>query len=579
MIWDGLSVIAEHGRIVSGVLVLIVASQFLTGSALRLIFGAQLTADDHLSLGLAGWVMPASLLSVVYFLRGLEFVLALFLILTVYIFIRLRLKPSFVSAQGGPGSKNLTFLLLAFLAISIPLRLVFVSKAALPSYFDSAAHYLLIKVFMGSAAIAPANYYHFGFHILAASTASALQADIAGIMLILGQMILAIMPISVFFLIRRETQSNMAGAFAVSLAAFGWDMPAHAVNWGKYPALMSLGLIPFALSLVYLLVQTKNIAPRGRQWAVYGLIGLSVLNAGFAHSRSLIVLALALGAWIISAWRQKLSPPYQWFILSAVFVFIALEIIFIQGQPVFDPLFDPYLRKGIWITVFVLALSIFALRTYPQFTFACVLAVCFLLGSLFIPIRIPGYGALTLLDRPFVEMILFLPLSLLGGLGLAGLAPPRLRQAVCLLGIGAIMMHAFTTYDPYPSDCCVIAGNDDLAAMGWMDDHLSAKARIGVSSAGMNVLASDALEGYAGGDAGIWIAPLIDRRTILLPYNLDFNQRAALDMLCRRRVSHLYVGEIGQTFDRARLSAHVEWYKPLLSMPRAKVYKVVGCRK
>src|SRR4030095_6560668 len=73
-------------------------------------------------------------------------------------------------------------------------------------------------------------------------------------------------------------------------------------------------------------------------------------------------------------------------------------------------------------TGIVLFLSIFAQWVYPKLAFATILAIFLLFGSLFIPVKgIPGYIDLTLLDRPFIEMILFLPLSFLGGLGLAGL--------------------------------------------------------------------------------------------------------------------------------------------------------------
>ena len=71
--------------------------------------------------------------------------------------------------------------------------------------------------------------------------------------------------------------------------------------------------------------------------------------------------------------------------------------------------------------------------------------------------------------------------------------------------------------------------------------------------------------------------PLTGRTTVLVPSNLDFSQRAAVDYLCRAGVSHLFVGEAGRVFDRARLVARPEWYKPLLTMPRTGVYEVTGC--
>jgi len=93
----------------------------------------------------------------------------------------------------------------------------------------------------------------------------------------------------------------------------------------------------------------------------------------------------------------------------------------------------------------------------------------------------------------------------------------------------------------------------------------------------LRVLASDSFQGYVGGDAGIWITPLTDRHTIPILSHSDFGQQNILNSLCEMKASHLYVGETGQTFDDSQINIHPEWYKILLSMPKAKVYQIVGC--
>src|SRR4030095_11303875 len=184
-------------------------------------------------------------------------------------------------------------------------------------------------------------------------------------------------------------------------------------------------------------------------------------------------------------------------------------------------------------------------------------------------------------------MILYLPLSLLGGLGVAGLekslSHPSFwkfsrKEYIYVFVIGSVVIHAIAIYNFYPSDCCVLVGNDDVAALAWMEDHLPLNAHVGISVTELNVLPSAALEGYTGGDAGIWITPLIDRTTVPLLYSSDFGQEVVRDKLCQSGVTHLYVGELGQSFDPARLHEHPEWYKVLLSMPKVQVYEVAGCR-
>jgi hypothetical protein len=587
VILDVFTVITEQWHIVLGILLFIALGQSLVTAALKNLSGNTLTDAEYFALGLAGWILPVALISLLWVLPGftsttlltqLVVLLGSFLLIVILFCLTLR-------ADTETDSKKTIIFLLGLVLISTLLRLIFVSRAILPSYFDSAQHYSTIKNLLqhGTSTM----YYHRGFHMVTAFLVTVLQADIAKTMLILGQLVLAIMPVSVFFIVKRTTGSNGAGIFAIILSALGWYMPAHALNWGKYPALMSIALLPFVLSLAYWLTQKGAAFTPQKRRILYGILGLGVVVLTLLHSRTLVILAIVFLAWVIAVWRQRLSWINQALILGIVILVLALEVLFIQTQAILVPLLDPYLNKGIWITALVVLLSILALREYSEVAFVCVLSMGLLLGGLFVPIQIPGYGSLTLLDRPFVETILYLPLSILGGLGLAGLETWLrhslfriflYRKYIYGLFIGLMLIHAFIRYSLYPSDCCVLVGEDDLAALAWMEDHLPREAHIGISVTELNVLQSEALEGYTGGDAGIWITPLIDRVTIPLLFSSDFGQEAIKDKLCESGVSHLYEGELGQSFDSARLHKHPEWYRVLLSMPKVKVYEVVGCR-
>jgi len=588
MIQASFSVITDQWHLILGILLLITLSHLLISSILKNIFSSQLTADEYFALGMAGWILPAFLIALLSSVLGFEPSTPFNLFILIFLFISsifflLRFKTTLET-----DSKPTTFILLCCFSISILLRLVLVSKAILPSYFDSAQHYLIIKNILENKATGvlsslTISYYHLGYHFLAAFITSISQAEIAKTMLIFGQIILATLPLSLFFLIKHETRSNLAGIFTVSLAAFGWYMPAHAVDWGKYPALTSVGMLPFVLSLAYLVSRYKNILSPQKRSLLYILLGIAMLVSGLLHSRSLIIIAIAGTAGVISAWQQKLSPRQQVLIVFIVIVAIIAEALYIQKQDILTLLFDPYIQKGILVTALVLFLSIFAQRSYPQLTFTCILAIGFILGSLFIPVigLIPGYEHATLLDRPFAEMILFLPLSMLGGLGLAGLekSVQQIKLKI-LIGLGAtclVLINAIFTYDLYLSDCCVLAGNDDMLAMDWMNMHLPMDAHVGVSATELKVLASDKFEGYVGGDAGIWVTPLIARSTTPIFYDTNFSEQSTLETLCQMGISHLYVGELGQNFDSSQLNAQPTWYKLLLSMPQVKVYEVVGC--
>jgi hypothetical protein len=340
------------------------------------------------------------------------------------------------------------------------------------------------------------------------------------------------------------------------------------------------------LSLAYLLSQNQTELSKPRRWAGYGMLGLSTLITVLLHSRALIILAVIFLAWVVATWQEKLAFTSRVLIFVITIFALALEIFFVQQEALFTLLLDPYINKGVWMTVLVLCLSIFAVKKYSQVSLVCILSMCFLIGCLFVPVNIPSYGALTLLDRPFVEMILYLPLSLLGGLGLAGfinvILQSRMKRFLLhrytgLFLIGLVGIHAFYTYNFYPAQCCMIAGQDDIQVIAWIKNHLPAEASIGISTTEMDVLISDSPEGLVGTDAGIWITPLIGRVVSPLFYSSDFGQQSVRDVLCQNGIDYLYVGALGQHFDTQKLNAHPEWYRTVLVLQKIRVYEVMGC--
>lgn len=579
---DGLSILKEEWRLIAILLVLIHSCQLLIGLFLGRILEDHLTRAEYIALGLAGWTVPASIISVIWYFTGFDWIIWILPAALVIVFLfRVKTKPNPASALG-------SLFLLLFLFLSILLRLAYISKTILPLYFDSAQHYSIIQIILTrdwSKLLdwLTASYYHTGFHFLAAFLASVSGSEITRVMLVLGQLTLALIPLPAFFLARYETKSEMAGWFALFLSAFGWYMPAHAVNWGKYPALMSLGLIPFIVSLACLLFRDKDLS-HGKRRLLVVLLFASTLLAVLTHSRSLIVLGIVLLAWVAVTRLDKLPRRTRSIAFVLVVIVTIAEVVFILRQEILVLLFDPYLVKGVLITVLVLVLSVFAWMVHPRLTFVSVLSMTLLLASLFVPVTIlPGYRDLTLLDRPYVEMLLFLPFSLLGGLGLAGLTRNFQERFawgrfVGWLAVGIVAVNAFLTYNLYPSDCCVLVGNDDAAAMDWAADQLPVEARIGIASTDLKVMSYEASEGTVGADAGIWITPLTGRVTIPLSYDTDFAQQITLEHLCELKIEYLFVGEMGQPFDAGRINSRPEWYRPLLSMPKTGVYEVTGCR-
>lgn len=581
-IWrDGFFALGNHAWAAFGILLMIVWGQIVIRKMLEKIFKGQLTGAESLSLGMAGWIAPVMLWAGLYlaavFLFGTNTgrILSILLILPI-------LPSFFILSKTTRQISPAEISLLAFAALSIVLRFAFLQRTVLPSYFDSAEHYRIIKGFLETMQISTAGYYHTGYHILVAAVSRFFQVTVSEAMLVFGQVILFVLPLSLFLIVRRGTNSDAAGWFACLLAGFGWHMPSHAVNWGKYPALLSLVCVHFVLSLGCLLVRTPA---RDRRPGMYLLIGAGVLLSLLIHTRTLFVYAGA-AAVLLAIWGRRFPAHIQRIGFGLAILILVVEIGLMQTNFALAPLWRGYFQNDAWMLVFVLALTPFAIKYHAGMVFILAAILDLLLAALFIPVNAPGYGVLTLLDRPYVQMLMHLPLSVIGGLGLAGLLHwmrrlfprPSLPARLTLFSaFGFVVLNASLHHDFYPSDCCQFASRDDLAAITWMDVSLSSDANILIASEILFVTSFQQSDARAVADAGIWITPLTARPTFPAWQRLNFTQPEIHEGICARRLNYVYVGGTPQSFDKAQLDAQPGWYRRVFALPAASVYEVTGC--
>jgi hypothetical protein len=187
-----------------------------------------------------------------------------------------------------------------------------------------------------------------------------------------------------------------------------------------------------------------------------------------------------------------------------------------------------------------------------------------MLAAMFIPLS----AGLTLLDRPLVEMALFIPLAFLAGLGAS-----RVPKNMMVFLAAIIVIYAFSTQEFLPSSCCQLAGPDDVVALDWIKKNLPEDAIVGISSADVTVTSGESLIRGTGTDGGIWIEPLAGKKVILLPYSSDFQSLETLRWLCGHGVTDLYVGGNAMSF-QLEPSA---WYRPVFSLPSARVLEIEQC--
>lgn len=616
-IWENsFSVLVQDWNSISAILCMFFLGGGIAFWGLKIVLKDSLTQGEIFALSAGGGILafflgilPIWFLNLVFGIKiNLVFCLIIFMIGILAIYwlgnSRVQSRNEHVSSKNAGDKQSIsTFLaqqlksapalvLVLILIISIYLRLGFISRLVVPLYFDSAMHYSIIRdltAYFETATLPTYNsyvggYYHLGFHVLITSFSLSLNLAVKDVILIFGQIILALIPLPLFFMIRQATKLDAPGLFAVLLAGWGWSMPQHAVDWGKYPALTSI----LAFELVICCASLLRQAAKPQRWIVAGLFGFSLFTSTFIHTRSLVLVLITLISVLLAlGWNQ--FPRFARRLTLILVITGLLTLIFIlQAKPILNLVFDPYQVRA---TLLILLLTPFALKKFPVAAFSNLLAIVFLLGSLLISVTglLPVYEAQTLLDRPFVEMILFLPLAFLGGLGCAGVVrtingiallqdtrKKWLNGLVTLFLFGAVLAN-LTQYNFSPSECCQLFGEEDAAALAWMDAHLPLNATILVSSAEAIVFESNKSAGYTGSDGGIWIEPLIQRNVTLFPFQTDFGTQETLDELCKQGLTHIYAGGRKQSFEKIQLQDKPAWYETSLRLPKTQVYRVVGC--
>jgi hypothetical protein len=232
-----------------------------------------------------------------------------------------------------------------------------------------------------------------------------------------------------------------------------------------------------------------------------------------------------------------------------------------------------------WPTLVVGGLGFVAFRYRPPIALALCLFVVLLLSGLLIPAPISHLG--TILDRPFVELWIFAPLSLLGAVGFAGLIEAlgqRTGIVALAAAVTALSAHALTTYDPRASSCCTIVAPDDLVALAWLGDNVAPPDLVGIATETLQLGQSSYVTMDPPVDAGAWIQPLTGLGVVPLPANIDLSQAATREDLCSRGVRVLYIGGSGRGFDAGALIEQPAQSAVRLWLPQASVLELVYCR-
>jgi len=456
----------------------------------------------------------------------------------------------------------LFFLLLA--------RLAFLKHILLPPYSDSPIHYQIASGFLHPEAGSVSklslqtifsNYYHFGFHSLVVWLTAITELEPAKMISLVAQLFLVMAPISIAFLTYALTHDGNGALFAGLLTAVGWLMPAFAVNWGKFPALTSIAIMPVVASLPLLLLHNRFEKAKVLSYGLIILIGIT-----FVHTRIVIGLFLIFASFFVIK-KLQLQDEFGFFQSIRFTLLVVISL-----WPLSHILVDFY--NKVPILIMLLILMPFAFQAYP----AVATGIFVFLSGLSLVTLIPNLlsvGGQAFLDRQFLAMILYVPLSLMGGVGFGGLVKKLgarlvLKWAVVIAFVGFIVAN-ITPESFYPDQCCNYFKDNDRLAFEWIQKNSSSHTLYFISTFNDN-------NKVDGTDAGVWISPLTKIATNKLPFNTKWNSVGLLDEVCSFGIkdAYIYVGGREFSFDNNQLS-HLAWTSPVFRAGEVVIYKISNC--
>ncbi len=328
-------------------------------------------------------------------------------------------------------------------------RLIMVRDLAVSPWVDSVHHALITRLIVDQGAY-PSTYfpyaqtanahYHSGFHALVAVFHWLSGLVIPQAMRLLGQVLNALVSVlAVYTFSRTLGFSKRAGLFAALIAGLFTPMPAYYLSWGRYTQLAGLLLLPTAFALwVAKEPETggKRLKhPSSTTW-IAKTLPLSVLLAGLTitHYRVAAFLALLILAWEFTHLRENtlrrvmhrlmagllafgLALPWLW---PTFLNFVIPKTVVWSNNPKRTPWFVDftwqYLSAGLGRYTLILAALglLWALWKHSRTALTLLLWV----GSLFLLANLGALGlpGRTWVNNTSVEITLFLPVAVLGGL-------------------------------------------------------------------------------------------------------------------------------------------------------------------
>jgi hypothetical protein len=496
--------------------------------------------------------------------------------------------------------------LLAVALLVVLVRFAVVRTLELPAWGDSVQHTVITQLLLDHGGLfeswepyAPYESFtqQFGFPAASAFVAWLVGLPSPRAVVLAGQLVNALAALAVYPLAVR-LGGRWAGVVAVLVAGLIATMPMMYVNWGRYPQLAGLAILPVA---VWLLGEALNGAlpaiggPR-RALGLIVLAGLAAAGMLLASYRMLHFFGGLVLAWFAlpllagarrparAAWRAAGQLALAGVVAGAVLLPWELRLpsgrlpaafdATLTGVPEVERVLGDYQNWRLapsygpdWLLALAAVALVWAVVRRRYDAAAIGLWVAGL--SAFTLLRLVRFPTAAFFDNFSVVIMLYLPAALLiswlAGELVAALTR-RWPARAAHVALGAVLIAAaLGTIERAHviDDHFAIATRPDLEAFTWVREHVPADARFAVN--GFTIWQDSSAVGSDGG----WWLPVLGRRANLMPpqYALSSELEAVpgysqsvvelvrtlaaepppaapgLAALCRAGATHIYIGQ------------------------------------
>ncbi len=526
--------------------------------------------------------------------------------------------------------------LLIVLVLSAYVRIAVVKDLAVPMWADSYHHTMISQLLIDNQGLfsswlpyAPLMTftYHFGFHSIVANYHWLTGINITRAVVVAGQVINFVVVLGSFLLAYRFTGKVWAGNGAALFVGLISPMPAHFFNWGRYPQLTALAVLPAAIILTVHLLNQPRLSPRS-----IGLTGLVIAGLGLSHYGVLVFFVLFglifLGYKVIenrlarprlkllsinllatAAVAALITAPWLWNFVTGRFMTIVTAIV--RQAPGAEPAkieahnalpnVTMFLNTHWYIVVIIGVIwAVWQREKYTIITSIWAISLLLLANPYFL--KLPGTG---LINNFAVFISLFLPFSVIFGNLVADLitAAQRWRPWAANIVIIALLLvsirsagYRLAFFEPGRQ----LVTEADLAAMAWIQENTPADALflINHTFAYSNSTA-------VGTDAGWWLPLLAGRQNTIPPLSaqetrypdafqsnqfyrqvdqVELTDTSGYQLLQEAGITHIYLGQQnGQVWNesgQAPLNAEVlrasSLYREIYHQDNVSVFTLAG---